>query len=277
MSRQYGIIGWPVEHSLSPAMHNAAFEKLQLDACYDRFAVEPDSLPEQVSVFRGKLSGWNVTVPHKEAIIELLDFVDPVASAARSVNTVISRGGRLFGYSTDGYGLQRALEVAFNIDVKGRHVLFVGAGGAVQAAAVQFASAGAKAVTLINRTVSKAEAVAERIRRVSDEVKIAVYPLAGYPDDMSDVDIIIQGTSVELKVGRELAFNFDGFRKACVCMDMIYNMETPFLKKAARHGMRTADGGDMLLYQGMKSFEYWTGRCAPEDVMREALNAALGC
>ncbi len=271
MSRQYGIIGWPVEHSMSPAMHNAAFEKLQLDACYDRFAVDSESLREQVSVFKGKLSGWNVTVPHKQAVIDCLDYIDPVADAAQSVNTVVNRGGVLYGYSTDGYGLQRALEVEFDIDVAGKHVLFVGAGGAVQASAVQFASAGARSVTLINRTVSKAEAVADRVRKVSPDVKVEVYPLSDYPNDMSDVDIVIQGTSVELKEGRELAFSFDGFRKDCVCMDMIYNVVTPFLQKAEQHGMRIAGGEDMLLYQGMKAFEYWTGVVAPETVMRSAL------
>jgi len=163
------------------------------------------------------------------------------------------------------------LEVEFDIDVAGKHVLFVGAGGAVQASAVQFASAGARSVTLINRTVSKAEAVADRVRKVSPDVKVEVYPLSDYPNDMSDVDIVIQGTSVELKEGRELAFSFDGFRKDCVCMDMIYNVVTPFLQKAEQHGMRIAGGEDMLLYQGMKAFEYWTGVVAPETVMRSAL------
>ncbi len=271
MSRRYGIIGWPVEHSLSPAMHNAAFAALKIDACYDRYPVSPDDLPEQVSVFRESLSGWNVTVPHKQAIIPLIDVVDPVAEAAHSVNTVVNRDGLLYGYSTDGYGLQLAVEEAFGIDIKGKHVLFVGAGGAVQAAAVQFAEAGALAISVVNRTVEKAEAVVARVSKIAPDVEVKVFPLNDLPADMSSIDIIIQGTSVELKEGRELSFDFSGFKRECVCMDMIYNRKTPFLNKAGKHGMRIAGGEDMLLYQGAKSFELWTEQNAPVAVMRQAL------
>lgn len=271
MSDSYGIIGWPVEHSLSPAMHNAAFNALKIDACYDKYPVSPDELSKRVSSFRESLSGWNVTVPHKQAVIELVDFVDPVAEAAHSVNTVVNRDGVLYGYSTDGYGLQRALEEAFSIDLKGKHVLFVGAGGAVQAAAVQFAEAGASSVTVVNRTLSKAEAVVDRVTKITKETVVVACPLAKLPENISEVDVIIQGTSVELKEGQELDFDFSGFRTDCVCMDMIYNRVTPFLLKAKQHGMRVADGSDMLLYQGAKAFELWTEQIAPVKVMRDAL------
>lgn len=271
MSKDYGIIGWPVEHSLSPAMHNAAFSALKIDACYDKYPVSPEELSKQVSAFRGSLSGWNTTVPHKQDIIPLLDVIDPVAEAAHSVNTVVNRDGVLYGYSTDGYGLQRAVEEAFSVELTGKHILFVGAGGAVQAAAVQFAQAGATSITVVNRTVSRAEDVISRVSLIAPNVSVKVYALNDVPRDMSDVDVIIQGTSVELKEGRELAFDFSGFKTSCVCMDMIYNRQTPFLEKASKRGMRVAGGEDMLLYQGAKAFELWTEQNAPVDVMRQAL------
>ncbi|MGL4854796.1 MAG: shikimate dehydrogenase [Lentisphaeria bacterium] len=271
MTLRYGIIGWPVAHSKSPEMHNAGFKELKIDACYERFAVEPVNLAKQVSVFKEFLSGWNVTVPHKTAIIDFIDVLDPVAEAAQSVNTVVNSGGKLYGYSTDGYGLQRAVEEAFNFSFVGKHILFIGAGGAVQAAAVQFAQANCRKITILNRTLENAQKVAAMIHHLLPNFEVSVGCIEAELDDAKSVDLIIQGTSVELKGDAKIEFAFEKYRKDCVCMDMIYNFETPFLEGAKAHGMQTATGSEMLLYQGAKAFELWTKFKAPVSVMREAL------
>ena len=275
--KKYGIIGWPVEHSLSPVMHGAGFDAIDYEASYSLFPVEPGTLSEKIlEMRRDGVCGWNVTVPYKQDIIPLLDVLDPVAIASESVNTVVNRDGKLYGYSTDGYGLQRAVEEAFSISMKNLNCLFVGAGGAARAAAVQFASAGASRIVLANRTISRAEYVADRIKLVAPDCKAECISL----DQLSDkaivqgVDLVIQCTSVELEPGRELQVDLSAFRPEACFMDMIYNYRTPFLKKASAIGARTATGADMLLYQGVKGFEMWTKQTAPVDVMRNALQEA---
>jgi shikimate dehydrogenase len=270
--QQFGIIGWPVAHSLSPVMHNAGFEALQLEAEYNLYPVESGALKSQIEQFLcDGVSGWNVTVPYKQAVIDYIDVLDPVAEAAQSVNTVLNVDGKLYGYSTDGYGLQRAVEEAFGIEVKGKDVLFVGAGGAAQAAAVQFAQAGCHSISVLNRTVSKAEKIVDRVALVNPSISTFAGALTDRPKNISEISIVIQCTSLELNPGYELEFDFSQFSTNCCCMDMIYHAETPFLLKARSHGMRVANGADMLLYQGTKAFEIWTKREAPVEVMRLAL------
>ncbi|MCK5834808.1 MAG: shikimate dehydrogenase [Lentisphaeria bacterium] len=270
--KQFGIIGWPVSHSLSPVMHNAGFKAINYDADYKLFPVDPQNLESQINQFRTSgVSGWNVTVPFKEEVIQYIDVLDPVAEASQSVNTVLNIDGQLFGFSTDGFGLQRAIEEAFDVEIKGKDVLFVGAGGAAQAAAVQFAQAGCRSITVLNRTLSKAEKIIERVLSVNPEITTFSGQLGDRPQNTSEISIIVQCTSLELKPGQELGFDLSEFSKACCCMDMIYNLETPFLKKAQAYGMRVATGSDMLLYQGTKAFEIWTKHEAPVEVMRHAL------
>ena len=270
--QQFGIIGWPVAHSLSPVMHNAGFKAINYDANYKLFPVEPENLKSQIDQFRtAGVSGWNVTVPFKEDVIPFIDVLDPVAAASQSVNTVLNVDGKLFGFSTDGFGLQLAIEEAFGFEIKGKDVLFVGAGGAAQAAAVQFSQAGCRSITVLNRTLSKAEKIIERVLSVNSDVLTFSGQLNDRPQNTSQISIIVQCTSLELKPGRELEFDLSEFSPDCCCMDMIYNLETPFLKKAQAYGMRIATGSDMLLYQGTKAFEIWTKQAAPTEVMRRAL------
>jgi len=270
--KQFGIIGWPVAHSLSPVMHNAGFKAINYDANYQLFPVEPENLKSQIDQFRTSgVNGWNVTVPFKEDVIQYIDVLDPVAAASQSVNTVLNVDGKLYGFSTDGYGLQLAIEEAFGFEIKDKNVLFVGAGGAAQAAAVQFSQAGCQSITVLNRTLSKAEKIIERVLSVNPNIITFSGQLIDRPQNISDISIIVQCTSLELKPGKELEFDLSEFSTDCCCMDMIYNLETPFLKKAKAYGMRVATGSDMLLYQGTKAFEIWTKHDAPTQVMRCAL------
>ncbi len=271
MTDCYGVIGYPVTHSKSPEMHNAAFNALKIDACYDKYSVKTEDLAQQVSLFKEQLSGWNVTVPHKNNIIELLDWVDPVALAAQSVNTVINENGKLLGYSTDGYGLEKAIEAEFGVNIKDKYILLVGAGGAAQASAVHFAAIGARKIAVVNRTVSKAEFVTDCIEKLSPEVATYFGGLQELPSDVSEVDIIVQCTSLELDETRELDFSFTDISSDAVCIDMIYNKKTPFLQKAEAKGLRIASGEQMLVYQGAKAFTMWTSQEPSIEVMKTAV------
>ena len=174
---RYALIGWPVAHSASPLMQEAAFKAAGMNASYELIAVPPEKLPEaMMNLKKEGYSGWNVTVPHKEAVLPLMDILDGEAEKTGSVNTVLPKQGKLWGYSTDGYGLAKALERNFQLQISGADILFLGTGGAARAAAVYAAIKGASVITLVNRTVERAEAVAESIRRISPDCRCRCCP-----------------------------------------------------------------------------------------------------
>jgi len=274
----YAVIGDPVAHSVSPVMQNAAFAKLGLGAPYGKIRIAADELPIFAEYARRNLKGFNITVPHKQAIIPFLDEIAPEAALAHSVNTVTVRSGKLFGTSTDGYGLATALHEAFGVDLPGLHVCFIGCGGAVQATAFYFAAAGAAQLCFINRTVSKAEALATEVTRH--------YPVKTFccatDDDAAIADcfrsskVIVQGSSLGLKPEDPCPIAPTLLTGKLCCYETIYK-NTAFLRHAEENGLKTADGRTMLLHQGAKSFEIWTGVRPDIDAMRQALNQALNC
>ena len=165
MMIKFAVIGDPVAHSLSPAMQNAALKKLNLDAEYFAVHVKAEGLKEFTECARRELAGFNISVPHKGAVIPFLDGISKEARVAGSVNTVTVESGRLYGDTTDGYGLEQALAEAFDFHVPNGRIAFIGCGGAAHAAAVWFASRGAAELFLLNRTLATAESLAEKIRR----------------------------------------------------------------------------------------------------------------
>ena len=273
---KYGLLGWPVKHSVSPQMQGAGFQALGLDATYELLPIEPENfdlrIPQLVSE---GFEGWNITIPHKGAMFAHLDQIDPVARHAESVNTVCNRDGRLHGYSTDGYGLERALNEAFGIDIAGGTFIFWGTGGATRATATHFAHHGAAHLVLVNRTVEKAVTLAVALREFAPKCEVSTFtPTDGLlPDAVAEAPTIIQATSVGMD-GETLAIPTDFLTPGRNVMDMIYR-KTPLLQAAEAAGCRVADGRAMLLYQGVKSFEIWTDQSAPVDVMRQALKEAL--
>ena len=278
MPRRFAVLGWPVAHSLSPPMQNAAFAALGMTAGYECIAVPPAALGRVLAELRDAgYEGWNVTVPHKAAVLAHLDEVDPAAAAAGSVNTVCNRGGVLHGTSTDGYGLAAAVQEQFEFGIGGRRVAFVGAGGAARAAAVHIAGAGVSELLLLNRTLSKAEQIAVAIRAVAPACQVRCAPLAAAGElagFLAAADLVVQATSLGLHPGDPLPLNPDLLAPDTCVLDMIYQ-PTPFLRRARRRRCRTADGRGMLLHQGARSFTLWTGRPAPVEVMRQALEEAL--
>lgn len=262
MTPLYGVVGYPVKHSLSPAMFGAAFYAYNMDANYEHFEVHPDELRYFLKEVREKpIMGLSVTIPHKEAIIPLLDGVDKHARAIGAVNTVANVNGKLKGYNTDFEGARRALEEAS--DLTGKKILIIGAGGAARAITYACAQAGAD-VTVLNRTIKKAQELAE---------DFGVKAGALSEISMHRPHILIHTTSVGMAPNlNESLVPPDFFMKGMVVMDIVYNPpETRLVKDAKKAGCRIVPGHKMLLYQGEKQFEIWFKKKPRTDKMEEAL------
>ena len=280
MSQQkFGVLGWPVTHSVSPQMQGAGFDSLGIDASYKLLPLDPGEFENGIrQLVADDFRGWNITVPHKAAMLPLLDEIDPPARLAQSVNTVLNDNGKLYGWSTDGYGLERSSREAFGVPAAGAHILFWGTGGAARATACHYAAAGAAQITLINRTQARAEALAEVLRSSQTEASIQVIDRAdnhAVRTALSAAGVVVQSSSMGLKPEDPSAIPLEVLPENGRLLDMIYR-PTPLLLAARERGWETADGKEMLLYQGVRSFELWTQREAPVASMRAALYAALG-
>lgn len=272
---KYAVIGWPVAHSRSPLMQNAGFRALDIAAEYCAIEVRPEELPQAVARLRAEgFAGWNVTVPHKEAIIPLLDEIaGEEARAARSVNTVMNSGGRLLGFSTDGYGVEMALRHEFGFTAIPRRQVYLGTGGAARAASVYAARHGAEHITLANRTAANAERLAEIIAAAAPACRVEILPLsAGHRMEaaLAGADILFQCTSLGLHEGDPEPLPAEMIPQSLPVYDFVYTPSV-FRKKLMAQGNRAAGGMEMLLMQGCRSLEIWTGRTAPVDAMRRAL------
>lgn len=271
MEKHYAVIGDPIQHSLSPWMHNAGYQAVGIDAVYQRFQVEASHLAEAVAGLRALgFSGWNVTLPHKEAILSLLDTLTPQAKRAGAVNTVKIDQGQLIGHNTDGDGFVRSVEGELN-GFKGKKAVLLGAGGACKGIALALAAQGMH-LHILNRTPEKAKELVQVIQR--EEGKASSGEFA--PGDwLKDVDLLVQTTSVGLH-SEPFPFSLEGISKQALVVDIIFNpMETFLLKEAKKLGCRTHNGLDMLLYQGALAWEFWLGGQAPVEEMRQALKKRL--
>lgn len=262
------LLGYPVEHSLSPEMHNRAFKSLGIDYCYVTFPVRPDMLREAVGGIRALgLAGVNVTVPHKEAVMPMLDFVDSEASFIGAVNTVVNLKDKLTGYNTDGRGFMKSLEEE-GIDVEGKRVFMVGAGGGARAISY-YLSEKTSDLFLFDIDTEKAE-------RLKGDLLINrknVHRPEGL-EEIGDMDIVINATPLGLKPDDPLPIDVSKLNSGQIVCDLIYK-ETPLQKEASRLGLRTFNGLGMLLWQGVLAQELWTGQMPPHEVMREALLEGL--
>jgi shikimate dehydrogenase len=261
-TRIYGIFGYPIGHSLSPLMHNAAFAHQGLDAVYLPFAVHPARLKVAVkSITALHICGVNVTIPHKQAVMAWMDELSPEARLIGAVNTIHLRDGRLHGYNTDGIGFLRALEEVGS-DVVGRTVMLLGAGGAARAIAVQLCLSGIRRLLLANRTPTRAEDLAAFLKQNIPHADIIVVAMgeSSLAVHLPDADIVVNATSVGMHPH-----------------DIVYRpLHTPLLHAAQRQGARTVDGLGMLLHQGAKAFEIWTDRAFPLALIRARLLEAVG-
>jgi shikimate dehydrogenase len=268
------ILGHPISHSLSPAMHNAAFQKLHLPWLYTPLDISPREVGPVVRVMRAfNIRGANVTVPYKEKVLSYLDFIESKAEWLGSVNTIYRRGNQLCGASTDGEGFLKSLG-SWRVKLKGTRGLLIGAGGAAKAVAGALAKSGVKGFYIANRSGFKAAKLMKSIRHKYPKLDIQAIPLQGASQFVPYSDWIVQSTSLGLK-GEISPVSLKNARKGILAVDLIYHRETDFLQQAKRLGLTHLGGLGMLLHQGALSFEYWTGRKAPADVMRQALVKGL--
>jgi shikimate dehydrogenase len=264
----YGLLGNPVSHSLSPPMHEAAYRELGIDARYVTFEPDPEAL-EAAITGAGALGieGLNVTIPFKQDVLRMVEL-DDLADRIGAVNTIdFSADGRPTGHNTDAAGARRALE-HHDVDVDGARAVLVGAGGAGRAIAFALADAGAT-VHIANRTEERAEDVATAVAGATG------HGLEDLPSLLENADVLVNATSVGMEEDAS-PVPADALDRHLTVMDVVYRpLETRLLRDAREAGAETIDGAWMLLFQGVESFERWTGQDAPVETMNDALRAEL--
>jgi shikimate dehydrogenase len=263
-----GLYGYPVEHTLSPLMHNAAFEHLEIDYSYLPFSVHPGSLNSAVEAIRAlNLAGVNITIPHKEAVIRYLDEVNEEALFIGAVNTIVNRDGRLTGYNTDGRGFMRSLSENL-IEPANKKILIVGAGGASRAISY-YLSETAEVLSLYDIDKVKLKKLASDLSEIRGNIKIA-----SDITDLKEFDVLINATPLGLKPADPVPIDVSALSARQTVCDLIYK-DTPLLSLARQRGCKTMDGLGMLLWQGVLAFELWTRTSAPVGVMRTALSNGM--
>ena len=276
-TRLVGIVGNPLDHTLSPTIHNAAFDYLGLNWCYVPLQVEERSLPEALEGIKAlRLAGVNVTMPFKTEVLPLLNEVAMFAESVGAVNTILVDKGKLIGYNTDGRGFYTALTRDLDYDVKGRRVLVLGAGGASRSVTVSLALGGCAAIVIVNRSPDRSEQLAQIIQKSAPDIEVScLSPEDNYDIVVAESDLIINATPLTTFSGT-LRVPVSLLNKNQLVCDLNYSLyQPPLLQEAEARGAQVMDGKGMLLYQAAAAFEIWTGLEAPVEVMRVALLRAL--
>lgn len=280
-TRVVGVIGWPVEHSLSPPMHNAALRRLGLDWVYVPFAVKPEQVGQAVDAVRGLgLVGLNVTIPHKAAVLPYLDEAAPEVWLLGACNTIINDDGYLRGDNTDVQGFLRSVAEA-DWSLSERPVVVIGAGGSARAVVLAALQAEAAAVTVLNRTLSRAEELVAALAPAAASVPLRALALSDpeTPAVVGGAEVVVDCTSVGMYPRHDVAPVIPGewLHSGQLVCDLTYNpRQTALLRAAVAAGAQPLEGTGMLVHQGALSLEKWTGQPAPVAVMRRALLRALG-
>ena len=276
-TKLFGLIGLDVTHSASPAMHNAAFQALGINAQYHLLPVEEDALPESFRNFmRAEFSGFNVTYPYKQAVIasNLLDTLNEAAQRIGAVNTMCVKDGAVHGYNTDGIGFVRAFEEQFGaIDKK--KIVLVGCGGAGSAVAIQACMSGVSSLVIADIDADRIDVLKEKILRVNPDCELVTCLVSDdvFPEAVQAAQVLIDATPIGMNDDdpqSPLAACIEARHIVC---DLVYHPPlTPLLKTAKKKKAKVMNGFGMLLFQGVEAFEIWTGKTAPVDVMRKALD-----
>ena len=283
MTRYVGVIGYPAQQSLSAVFQQAAFSHLGLDLRYEVWATPAERLAEVVQGLRAPdRLGANVTIPHKEAVLPLMDETDELARRVGAVNTIVNREGRLHGHNTDVGGFLRALREDGGFDPAGARVLVAGAGGAARAVVIALIDAGAAAVTVINRTFPRAGRLVQELQPRADATELHALPdvHASWAASVLSCRLLINCTSVGMAGTQEEKGSpvpIDLIPAGALVFDLIYRpIQTPLMAAARKRGAGVLGGLPMLIYQGADSFRLWTGLEAPLEVMFRAARSALG-
>ncbi|MBI2981933.1 MAG: shikimate dehydrogenase [Deltaproteobacteria bacterium] len=276
----FGILGDPIQHSLSPEMFGFYFRKKRLPCLYLRFHVGKEGLGRFVEKCRGwGLAGFNVTIPHKETILPFLDQIDPTARRLGAVNTVSIRGDRLIGHNTDATGYLSSLRNETRFRPRGKSVLILGAGGACRAILYALCQQGTKKIFLANRTRLRAVALARRFKKIFPKVKILAIPLTvqRLSPIFPKIDLLINTAAVGLGGTRHKQLPpLRLLPRQAIVSDIIYRpLKTALLKEAKMGRLRTHGGAGMLLHQAVLAYRIWTGKRPDLKIMRKGLLDAL--
>lgn len=264
-AKTFAVIGDPIDHSLSPNIHSAAFRDLNLAHSYIAYRVPKNELDESIeSLKKIDIAGFNVTIPHKISMMKYLDKTDESCSIVGAVNTVVNNNGQLKGYNTDMDGFLEPFKKR-NISLKDAKILLLGAGGAARAIVAAFAKEDASHLTIANRTISSANNLAEFSKKIGLESDFTTL------NNIKKYDVIVNATSVGLKNEHSL-ISLDNVNENTIIYDIVYMpMNTDFIKKARKRNAKIIYGYEMLLGQAAISFEIWHGIKAPYDSMKKAL------
>jgi len=276
LTKVYGVIGDPIDHSLSPAMQNAAFRSVGLNAIYVPFPVGESELGSAVHGLRSLgVRGFNVTTPHKTAILRYLDKVDTQAAEIGSINTVRNQAGTLIGFNTDGSGAMAAMRNA-GLSLAGQSLLLLGAGGAARAIAYSVGQIGCS-VRLVNRTSSRARRLAKLLRtKFGITAEYAPLSRKSIHDCVDHADIILNASSMGMDAKNNPPIERTWLRRDQWVFDIVYRpLQTKLLRDAISQGTRAINGVEMLLNQGTESFAIWTGKKPPTRAMRRAIAEKL--
>lgn len=278
----FAVIGNPVDHSLSPAMHNWIFNRLGIHATTTAIQIGANNLGKSIDLLRtGKLDGMNVTIPHKKAIIPFLDDVDIKARQMDSVNCVVKNGNLIIGYNTDWYGFAMTLKEN-RIKIAGRQCIIVGAGGVARSVLYALLREPVAAVFVANRTLHRAESLVSSLEKIKGKTRLEAIPLEKVKSCILSDSVVINCTSLGMSSTTDPAYieltplPQDLLRKDLVLMDTIYHpLKTQFLKKGDALGCQTVGGLNMFIHQGLASLELWLGKPISQQIEIDALKSYL--
>ena len=271
-SEMIGLFGCPVDENATVVIMEAAFQALNLNYRYNTTLVYPKDLKVAIQALKAfNMRGTHITIPHKVAVLPLLDHLTDTAKLMGAVNTIYLKDGETYGENTDGQGFITSL-YENEIPMKGKKAVVLGAGGAARAMTVELAKAGVKEILLVNRNKEKGKALVTLLNEHT-EAEATYCPWSNSYKIPADVDLLVNATSVGMYPDPNMPdLDYESLRREIIVCDGVHNpVETPFLKEAAARGCRTLDGFAMLVNQGAISFKLWTGLDAPKEVMLEAL------
>lgn len=275
IKKEYGVVGCPVSHSMSPDMHNDAFHHLEINANYKPIHVEPSGLENAINMFRAVgLSGFNITIPHKVKVMKYLDGIDELAKEIGAVNTVILQDDKFIGYNTDGLGFLKGIQEEFGI-LNNKRILLIGAGGASRAIYFTFAKETNCSVDITNRTIEKAEQLKQNCKY---NIETNILTLTDAEQSLEKYDMIVNTTQVGMSPEvDDIPIILSNLKQDVIVVDIIYNpLETKFLKNAREQGARIQNGVSMLANQGALAFEIWTGQIPDAKRMEKIIIDKLG-
>lgn len=273
------VLGHPIKHSISPLMHNAALARMAVTEAkfsswrYFRFDVPPDDLPNALErLHAAGFFGLNLTVPHKVLAFDLINRVDPAAMPIGAVNTLRRTVSGWEGFNTDGYGLATAVDETLRIGITDTPVILLGAGGAARGAAVECLQRGCRSLSVANRTAANREALLQQVAAVAPEIPLHGFNPAAPPHDLPEKALVINATSAGLHVDDPLPIEISALPPPAGVYDMIYNpAETKLLAAARSQGIPSANGLSMLVHQGVRALEIWSGATVPVEAMATAV------